>query len=158
MCSLRFKNEEQLRLFLDGEASKGKASKPKGGPRGFEEWKIQCAYFRWVREAERIFPQLAWIYGSMSAEKRDGRRAMNAKRMGLKRGIWDVHIPHPQRTDTIVNSIRYCGLWGEFKVKPNKLTPEQKMFQECNPWFEFKVWYSAEEAIKDTMEYLGLDI
>ena len=112
------------------------------------EHQHQAAYFDWVRAKERQDPTYSCIFAIPNGGNRKVQYAVKMKREGLKSGVWDIHIP--------ISKDGWAGLWIEMKVKPNKLSPEQKAFGDLMQSFGHKlaVCYSFEEAKAQTEVYL----
>lgn len=113
------------------------------------EHQEQAAYFDWVRAKERQDPTYSCIFAIPNGGMRNIGVAMKLKKEGVKSGVWDIHIP--------ISKDGWAGLWIEMKVKPNKLTDEQKAFGERMQGFGHKlaVCYSFEEAKTQTEIYLN---
>ena len=127
----------------------------------FPKWfKIQpeagemIALFDWIRLNKDIEPYAMHI---ANEGKRSNWTRKLLEAMGLKRGVSDVFIAIP--TYDYDGHIKYPGLWIEMKIKPNKLTVEQRKFLEDmhNQGYKTMVCYSATEAIGLIQEYLAMD-
>jgi hypothetical protein len=71
------------------------------------------------------------------------------KSEGMRAGVLDVNFPIPQGD--------WHGLWLEFKIKPNKLTPAQEAFkQEIESYCMVRVCYSWLEAKAAVEEYFAV--
>lgn len=109
------------------------------------------AFYDWAKKYHTIEPFLFHIEHGIPYSKDKKRNFMLAaflKARGLKRGIADFHFMRPNK--------KHGSLYIEFKVKPNKLTPDQKRFfelaEQCN--HKCVCVYSVDEAIKEIQEYL----
>lgn len=76
------------------------------------------------------------------------------KRMGVKPGVWDYHLPIPRQWE----GTWYAGAWLEFKSKDGELSPEQREFaaamgQNRHLMFVFKDWLDAKQFV---VNYLGM--
>ena len=118
---------------------------------------IQKKYFNWVYENQEKYPQLKTIFHIPNGiHTANFGMIIHFKQLGLRSGVWDVYIP--------LYVSGSCGLWIEFKRKNvrKRLSKEQKEFRELlfahseiRPLFV--IVDSVEEAIKETVDYLGLD-
>jgi hypothetical protein len=74
--------------------------------------------------------------------------AAKLKRAGLKKGVWDVHVAWPTKKNP--------GLYIEFKIGKNKLTPEQEEWGERSraKGYATAVCYDMDDAVKAITEYL----
>ncbi len=112
------------------------------------EHQLQASYFDWVRVMEKQDPTYSAIFAIPNGGMRDIRTAVKLKKEGVRAGVWDVHIP--------ISKDGWAGMWIEMKVKPNKLTPEQKAFGALmqDAGHKLAVAYSFEEARAQTLVYL----
>jgi len=105
------------------------------------EHDIQAAFFAWVHYLEPHYPRLRLIYAIPNGGHRDIRTAMRLKAEGVRAGVPDVLLSHPNLDNT------KHGLYIEFKAGKNKLTKEQAYFfvtarsvgyecVECHEWGE----------------------
>ncbi|MEW6655154.1 MAG: VRR-NUC domain-containing protein [Bacteroidota bacterium] len=104
------------------------------------EEQIQIGFFEYVGWR---YPKIApFIFHVPNGGTRHICEAKKLKKMGVRRGIWDVFVNIP--------SHRFNGLWIEFKANHNKLTKEQFIFLESikKNNQEWAICYSLEEAIK----------
>lgn len=96
-------------------------------PRRHFEDDLQIAAFEWHKWQYPRVPFLAIPNGANLQKRRNkyGKvfcsEAVKLKKMGMRPGVFDGFIPYPVHP--------YFGLWVEFKIKPNKPTPEQLKFQ-----------------------------
>lgn len=113
----------------------------------------QCEVFAVLAANEALYPDLRWIHASMNGASASSAAAAGLrKRQGQKKGIADIFIP--------IQKNGFLGAWIEMKVKPNKLTPEQidfMIFLEQRA-YEFKLAYSAAEALEFIEMYLGIKL
>ena len=67
----------------------------------------------------------------------------------------DLFLPHPKFDDS--GNVEYCGLYIEVKAGKDRLSTEQKGFQDhCSKSkYKFVVVRSAQEGIDTLLEYLG---
>ncbi len=114
-----------------------------------KEDKEQEAFFDWVKWNLPSNPVLAGVYAIPNGGKRHIRVAVKLKKTGAKKGVMDVHFPYPTK--------EHVGLWIEFKVRPGKLTPDQKQWGDLMHSFGHmvSVAWSADEAIQILKNYLG---
>ncbi len=108
-------NKTPLQLAL---AATPRLKKPK---RKNEEFEIQKAYFHAILLHQKTIPEMKWVHASMNGRYSDPRTAAMSKAVGLKKGIWDVHIPFARCGHT-------CA-WIEFKTEQGELTDEQIDFR-----------------------------
>jgi len=82
---------------------------------------------------------------------RDIREAVNLKKQGVSPGVFDIFIS--------VARNGFHGLYIELKVGRNKLTKEQKIFQEevSRENYATKVCYSFESVKEAVEDYLSYD-
>jgi hypothetical protein len=113
----------------------------------------QAAFFDWCRLNEKKYPPLQWIHAIPNGGLRNKRIASKLKREGVKSGVWDVYLPYPI---IIGSDPHFYGLWIEFKYGNNKLTKNQRLFEEYvkKMGYEAVVVYSCDEAIKAVKKYL----
>lgn len=120
--------------------------------RNLEE-QAQIRYFRQIRLQVKRLPILRWIHATMNGAPASSRTSA-AKRQaaGQTPGVSDICIPVPMRG--------YHGAWIELKIKPNKLSEDQKLFlaamEQMGYWC--RVAWSDEELIALTEEYLGITL
>jgi hypothetical protein len=95
-------------------------------------------------------PDAAWIFHVENEGKRTARQGDRAKREGLLPGVFDLFLP--------VARGGYHGLWGEVKVKPDKLSKDQIAFerQMIAAGYKTDVWWSTKEGIDAITAYLKL--
>ncbi|MDR3572839.1 MAG: VRR-NUC domain-containing protein [Anaerolineaceae bacterium] len=113
------------------------------------EFEEQCALFDWIYLNETKYPELKYAFATFNGIRLTPNLAIKAKRSGNRKGVPDVWLP--------VHVDGYTGLCFEMKIKPNKLTPEQKEF--LDQLFYKENWmtgvcYSADEAIQLIKNYL----
>lgn len=113
------------------------------------EHQIQAAYFDWVRVKEKQDPTYSCIFAIPNGGARHIATAVKMKKEGVRSGVWDIHIP--------ISKDGWAGMWIEMKVKPGKLTPEQKAFgaRMQDAGHKLAVCYSFEEAKAQTEIYLN---
>lgn len=110
----------------------------------------QILVFDWCRSNIGRYPVLEYIYHNPNGGTRNKAEAAVLKRMGVKAGISDIHLP--------VARGRYIGLWIEMKygdgdtTKPQSLWIEQMKIQGHYT----RVCWSAEEACRVIEEYINL--
>jgi hypothetical protein len=114
------------------------------------EYQEQCALFDWVDAHTQLYPRLHMMFATLNGLRLPIGLAVKAKRQGNRKGVPDVFLMCPSRG--------YSALVFEMKVKPNKLTDQQKEWMEhahCNGYYT-SVCYSADEAIELVKWYLGI--
>ena len=114
------------------------------------EHQEQTALFNILALYEDKYSELKWIFAIPNGGKRHISVAKKMKAEGVKAGVWDI----------FVSSTTYTGFYGmfiEMKVKPNKLTENQKAFRDAlKPFYRWEVCYSAIEACHAIGDYLGI--
>lgn len=117
----------------------------------------QSTYFDWVRIKAKLDPRYENIIaipnqGGGGIQNIARGRKMQAE--GCAKGFPDVAIFVPLGDE---RGYFLSGQFLEFKVKPNKQSPEQKAWQARleKAGYLYKIVWSADEAIKVTEEYLG---
>ncbi|MDE6941399.1 MAG: VRR-NUC domain-containing protein [Lachnospiraceae bacterium] len=80
----------------------------------------QIRVMDWAAGAECRYPELRWLHHIPNGGARRGSEAGRLKRMGVKRGISDIHLPYPHG--------RYHALYVEMKYGRNVTTQEQREF------------------------------
>lgn len=117
------------------------------------EHQEQVKFIRWA-ETQELMPQLKLLFAIPNGGTRGGntrQRIINGKMLkaeGVKSGVPDLFLAFP--------SNGYHGLFIEMKIKPNKLTREQKSWLislELNG-YKSVVCYSADEAKNEILKYL----
>ena len=105
-------------------------------------------YYDWVKKHK-----LDNIIYHIANERKDGWFASNLlKRKGVKAGVFDYCI------DAARNG--YHGLKIEIKIHPNKPSKVQIQFQKdvTKEGYLAIICWSYDEAIEETIDYLGLNI
>lgn len=114
----------------------------------------QAKVIAWAERAYRLhpelYPYLQRLHCSLNGVKLSKTQARIAKGQGMLRGVPDLFLPVPR-----------CGLHGlyiEMKHGSNKPTVEQKQFLDDSHKLGFAtaVCYSADEAIREIMDYYGV--
>ena len=130
-------------------------TKPKK-KRGNPEYVIQRDYFKAVFLHQATIPEMAWVNASMNGMYTDYRTAALSKAAGMRKGIWDVHVPFPR--------LNHSCLYIEFKAGKNELTAEQIQFaQDCSKftrgWLAplFLVYYNWGDAFEATKWFIEGD-
>lgn len=80
----------------------------------------QIRVMDWAAGAECRYPELKWLHHIPNGGVRNSGEAIKLKRMGVKRGISDIHLPFAHG--------RYHGLYIEMKYGKNMTTQEQTEF------------------------------
>lgn len=107
---------------------------------------LQSSFFEWLAFA---YPDLRKIsYAIPNGGSRNAIEGKNLKKQGVTKGVPDVFISFP--------SSGYHGLYIEFKIGKNKLTPEQKLFKDLvvSHGYYFSVCYNIDTAIQTLEEYI----
>jgi len=130
-----------------------------------KEHNEQCVVISWCEMNKARYPCLGFIYAIPNMGKHHVSFRMKQAREGLKKGMLDLCLPWPKQDFTVGEIVGFgnffvlCGLYIEMKIKPNKLTPEQKdwikFLQDAG--YEVKVAWSADEAIVILKEYVNPD-
>ncbi len=109
----------------------------------------QILLFDWAALNVGRYPELEWMYHIPNGGKRNAREAARFKRMGVKPGVSDVHLPIPKSG--------YHGLWIEMKSENGKVSPAQSRFLMAMRKYGHKtaVCYGWKEAVAVIEEYLG---
>lgn len=141
--------ELNKKLFVPKRRTKKpKRAKVDAVPTEFDE---QSRFIRWCSANADQHPPLAWVFAVPNGGKRSRWSAGRAVGEGMKSGVPDVFLPHP-------NGV-YAGLWLEFKrVKGGKVSASQKQ------WIDHlnEVGYLAvvargcDNAISIVEKYLGI--
>ena len=120
------------------------------------EYQMQVSFFDEIRLMANSEPRLKWVHSSLNGIKLPIGLAVKAKKSGMPKGVWDVFLPEMGNSWPHKSS-PFNGLYGEFKVKGNYLTKEQRQFRDdLNQLFFFDVWHSAEEGVESVKNYLGI--
>jgi hypothetical protein len=111
----------------------------------------QAAFFEWCNVNSLRHPELTYFYAIPNGGKRSIGTAVKLRAEGVKSGVLDTHLP--------VKRGAFIGLWIEFKVGHNALTPAQMRW---SAWLKqhghyVDVCYTWERAAEVTLEYLALD-
>ena len=108
------------------------------------EHNLQVACLKWFKLQYPQYKDLIWA--TPNAGKRSGRAGKYMVAEGMKKGVPDIFIAVPY----FINEEMVCGgLFVELKVKPNKLTQEQKKMIEVldGGGYRAKVCYSFDEFV-----------
>lgn len=122
------------------------------------EHEQQVILFNWIKLNENKHPKLKTVFAIPNGGHRYISVARKLKAEGVKAGVWDIFVMSLKvRGLDKIRFIVYCGLYIEMKIKPNKLSANQKAFRELGKsHYQFEVCYSGIEAIEVLKEYLGL--
>ncbi len=125
------------------------AKKPRKKPYAYEHME-QKALFAWCQVNEGRVEALKNIFAIPNGGHRDIRVARKLQAEGVKRGVPDIFLAYPWGG--------LHGLWIEMKAGKNKPTPDQEAwhYRLRARGYQVKVCYSAQEAQKVIMEYLGM--
>lgn len=110
------------------------------------EHNLQKSFFDWLSKCH-----LDWrfyFFANMNAAKLTKFQGLWANQEGRLKGVWDVFCMIPIG--------KYHGLFIEFKVGKNTLTPEQVWFRKRAELKGYKtlVCYNIDDAMKWTEEYI----
>lgn len=114
----------------------------------------QVALFKNIKAFESTYPELRLFFAIPNGGKRSPQYGAMMKAQGLKSGVPDTFLPVPRYSTTRINN--YHGLFGELKVGSNKPNDIQKNWHQSLKAQGYKVcvWYSAEQALDDILEYV----
>lgn len=111
----------------------------------------QQALIQWVKAHQVKYPQLGCLFSIPNGGYRSARTAGTMKAEGVKSGVWDLFLPIPMGHS--------CGLFIEMKAGKGRLSPAQHQFRSMvGESYTWAVCYSWHEAVRDIVNYLGLDI
>lgn len=110
----------------------------------------QIQVMEWAAAASCRYPELKWLYHIPNGGTRDSREAIKLKRMGVKRGVSDIHLPFPHG--------RYHSLYIEMKYGRNVATQEQIQFMRdmVDAGHCVAVCHDAQSAIQLIEQYVNL--
>ena len=110
-----------------------------------------CAFFDYVRLLENKDPRYKTIFHVANERRTSPQAGARLKKKGVRSGIPDVIVPIPSKS--------YHALFIEFKVKPNKLSDNQKHMCEAlhAQGYCVRIAYSSTEAITILKDYLNED-
>ncbi len=110
----------------------------------------QICLMDWASSAVCRFPELRWLYHIPNGGTRNMQEAVKLKRMGVKSGVSDIHLPFPHG--------KYHGLYIEMKYGRNTATQEQVEFmcdmKEAGHFVA--VYHDAQSAISLIEQYINL--
>lgn len=108
----------------------------------------QVAFFDWVRIKENSDERYKAIFAIPNGGHRHVATAMRLKAEGVRAGVLDVLCAVPRNG--------WSGLWIEFKIKPNRLSKDQKAFGQLMHSFGFRVTvaWNAAQGIEYVTNYL----
>lgn len=131
---------------------KSKAPKPRS------EAQEQSALIKALKAFEPRHPEIKLIFAIPNGGSRHMLEAVNLKRQGVKAGAPDLFLPVPKSTYENGNISICGGLFIEMKRKPNKLSLEQAEFMLAlqAQGYKAEVAWSAEEALKIILDYIGV--
>lgn len=107
-------------------------------------------FFRLVRQHEKTYPALRWLYAIPNGGKRHKTVAQKMVNEGLRAGVHDYCLPEPVGI--------YHGLYLELKTRTGDASDEQIEFGEAMTARGYKVeWCRGHEAAWAAVcEYLGI--
>ena len=118
--------------------------------RQYSEDNEQRNVIDWALWHQKIYPELKWLYHCPNGGSRNAIEAAKFKRLGVKPGVADLHLPYPKG--------KYPGLFIEMKYGKNRLQDTQKEFlndMEAAGHFVCTC-YDCNKAIQVLEEYLKL--
>jgi hypothetical protein len=110
----------------------------------------QVAVFVWAALNQHRRPELEFMYAVPNGGHRHRAVAAKMKAEGQRRGVPDICLPVPRGG--------YHGFYLEMKIKPNRLSLEQKRYLEFlkSQGYHTDVAWSSEEAIDKIEAYLEM--
>ena len=114
------------------------------------EKKLQCSLIKAVSKTLLPkHPELALLYHIPNGELRDVRTAIALKRMGVLKGVPDLHLPVPRKG--------YAGLWLELKVETFETSPWQEAVHKMLRQYGHKVEVvrSVPQGLEILTDYLS---
>lgn len=110
----------------------------------------QTALVRWAELFSGRVPELRLLYHIPNGGSRNRLEAANLKMQGVKSGVPDLCLPVASRGNH--------GLYIEMKYGKNRPTKNQIEWMEMlkEQGYDARVCYSAEEAAKTIIDYLGI--
>lgn len=126
----------------------------------------QCLVIAWCELNKKKYPCLGYIYAIPNMGKHHISFRVKQAKEGLKKGMLDLCLPFPVVEEIKISSENgkaKCfarskhGLYIEMKVKPNKLSPEQKEWIKyfLDVGYEVIVAWSADEAIQAIKDHVN---
>ena len=112
------------------------------------EHQIQCNIIELAKLHEHIYPELKWLHAIPNGGNRNIVTAMKLKKEGVKRGVFDLFLPVPNK--------KYHGYYLEIKYSKNKLTGNQNEFKKFveSQGYKTGVFYDQWMAIDSLFDYL----
>lgn len=113
----------------------------------------QTLVVMWANAAVGLYPALRWLLHVPNERKCTPAQGARLKRIGVKRGVSDLFLPHPVG--------RYAGLWIEMKTPTGRPTDDQTQFITAmrREGYAARVCYGYEDAIRTLQDYLkGVDL
>lgn len=111
----------------------------------------QMTVIDWAFYQTKKHPELKWLYHCPNGGSRNVREAAKLKRMGVKAGVSDLHLPYPKG--------KYCGLYIEMKYGNNTRQQTQIEFlgDMENAGHYVATCYGAEKAVEVIKKYVALE-
>lgn len=138
-----------------------------GKARCHPEQDQQIKLFQIVKENLGNYPAAQFLIHIPNGDLRNKVVAMKLKEAGVRSGVSDLFLPVPVGSKVFSSLVphemdvyyKYCGLWIELKIKPNKPSQEQKawLLEMSRLGYKAAVCYSADEAWQTIKDYLDLD-
>jgi hypothetical protein len=112
------------------------------------EYQAQVEIFSQAEQLRMVYPELSMLNASLNGVRLPLGLAVKAKRMGMKRGYPDIHLP--------IARGGYHALYIELKAGKNKPTPEQwEWIRSLNAEGNYAcVCWGVREAVDKIIEYL----
>ena len=149
-------------MTRDQQVLKGMtAQEPRKATQGHPERDAQTALFRFLREWEGKYPELAEIHASVNGaffgyDTAARARGAQAARAGMLAGVWDIHVPLPRFYPDLGGSLH--GMYIEMKSATGRLSPEQERFGATmkRRGYVCVVARTWEEAARAIVDYAGI--
>lgn len=105
-------------------------------------------FFDWVSWQEKINPTYSLIYHIENERKCSQFAGKIRKQKGVRKGVPDVCVAVPRG--------EFHGMYVELKIKPNKLSPDQRAMMTLlhGQGYCVRVAWSGDELINLVKEYL----
>ncbi len=110
----------------------------------------QTLVIEWAQWNTGKYPELSLLHHIPNGGSRNRLEAVKLKRMGVKAGVPDLHLPAPKG--------KYCGLYIEMKYGSGRIQDTQKAFMKdaASRGNYCVVCYGAQAAIEVLENYLRL--
>lgn len=149
-------------MTRDQQVLKGMTEQePRKSVRAHPERDAQIALFKFLREWQGKYHELAEIYSSMNGvllgyDSAAKIRAAQAVAAGMLSGVWDIHVPLPRFHPELGGCVH--GMYIEMKSAKGKLTEAQERFGATMKRRRYvcvvaRTW---EEAARAIVDYAGI--